>query len=330
LKYGRNGTVARTATSCERDHAAMDATASRDAASPRISVVVCVKEDPRVGRLLEALARQTLDAAAFQVIVVSAGRERYDDACSASPLQVTYAHSPVARHPTQRNIGLRLVSTELFVSTDADCVPTERWLDDYVTAFDARPSECVGVGGRIRKLAESTLTQRHGITIDDGQRSLNYLPAMPLPYITGANAAYRTAAVRAVGGYDERFACGDDVDISYRLQIRGGSLSVIDTAAIEHEDRATLWAHFHRFRFYAVDQALLFKLYRGGVNKRACLCSYPWRRVSHSARTAKQAIRRPKTERRELLAEALVTLVEAAGTVVGNAQGAIRHRVVYF
>jgi cellulose synthase/poly-beta-1,6-N-acetylglucosamine synthase-like glycosyltransferase len=297
---------------------------------PRITVVACVKEDRRLLRLLDALTRQTLDAEAIQVVVVSAGSEQYGDECEASPLWVDHVHSPIARHAVQRNIGLDLVAADLFASTDADCVPHPRWLEDIVEEFDARPGTHVGVGGRICKYATSTLTQRYGITIDDGQRSLSVLPAMPLPYVTGANAAYRTAAVRDVGGYDETFFCGEDVDLSYRLQLRGGSLSVIHGAVIDHEDRATLREHFHRFRFYAVDQALLFKRYRGGSDRRVCICRYPWHRLGEAIGHIRNAALGSAPGRRASLSLAVATIVEAAGILVGNSQGAMGHRVLYF
>jgi len=294
----------------------------------QISVVVCVKDDWRVLRLLESLASQSVDPSIFEVIIVSTGAERYDISAQRFGLRVRVAHSPIARHSVQRNIGLHLTLGRYFASTDADCVPSETWLEDILNAFESAPPRLAGVGGAIGKLRNETLVQKHGITIDAGQPSLNYLPALDLPYVTGANAAYRTDAVRSIGGYDEQFLCGDDVDLSYRLGLAGYHLKVIDSARILHEDRRSLTEHFHRFRFYAVDQALLFKKYRGYSGKRMHLNTYPWLRLAEAVKEAAGHTSHPP-DHRAGVPRAMATLAEASGVLVGDLEGSIRHRVIY-
>ena len=105
---------------------------------------------------------------------------------------------------------------------------------NMVQRLDAAPASVVGIGGAIQKYAVDTIVRRYGITIDDGQADLNYLPALHLPYVTGANSAYRMEAVRNCGGYDEQFVCGDDVDLSYRLGLAGSTLGVEPGAIIRY------------------------------------------------------------------------------------------------
>ena len=82
------------------------------------------------------------------------------------------------------------------------------------------------VGGRIRSYQPRTWTQRYAITIVDGQESLSYLPAMPLPYVAGANAGFDTATLRGVGGFDVDLRSGNDVDACYKLGLRGHSVGL--------------------------------------------------------------------------------------------------------
>lgn len=236
-------------------------------------------------------------------------------------------HSRVSRHSVQRNIGLDNTTRPYFCSTDADCVAHEDWLADITAAFSARDDSVAGIGGAIAKYRVNTATQRYGITIDNGQRCLNYLPAMNLPYITGANAAYRTAQVKAVNGYDEQFLCGEDVDLSYKLGLRGGRLEVIDGATIFHEDRETLRQHFHRFRFYAVDQVLLFKKYRDCNGQRLHFNRYPWTRLLVAAKS----LVKPdgETGMGERILQLATTGAEALGVLTGDLQGSIKHRIIY-
>jgi GT2 family glycosyltransferase len=137
------------------------------------------------------------------------------------------------------------------------------------------------------------------------------------------------AAVREVGGYDERFSCGEDVDVCYRLGMAGWRLEINPQAVILHEDRAGTLAHFKRFRWYAVDQALLFRMYGAGKHRRAYINPYPWRRgrealgclVRGLPVLAKGDASGPVT--------AAVTLIEVAGVLAGDIEGSLRHRVLY-
>lgn len=292
-----------------------------------ITVVVCVKDDWRVLRLLDSLTRQSLSRERFSVLVISTGVERYESALTGIDLDLEVIHSTVSRHAVQRNIGLSNTATPYFCSTDADCVAHVDWLADIAAAFAEGDSDLVGVGGSIAKYRAETTTQRYGITIDDGQATLNYLPALDLPYITGANAAYRTADVKAVNGYDEQFLCGEDVDLSYKLGLSGGRLKVIDGATIFHEDRESLREHFHRFRFYAVDQALLVKKYRDHNADSVHFNPYPWARLASAMRSLILPTGDDEPHVRVLRAAA--TCAEALGVLAGDLQGSVKHRTIY-
>ena len=247
-----------------------------------LTILVCVRDDWRVLRLLESLQRQTAPFDSFRAIVVNTGREGYGDCLHGFDFNVVTVKSDGHRLAAGRNVGLAQVETELVLTTDADCVAAPDLVAETIAAFNRADQDVAGIGGAIEKYAFDTPTRRHGITINDGQMALQYLPASPLPYITGAHAAFRSASLRAVGGYDERFWCGEDVDICYRLGIAGRSLEINPKARIMHEDRASVAEHFKRFRWYAVDQALLFKMYRGERGRRGCLNRYPWRRLGAS------------------------------------------------
>jgi GT2 family glycosyltransferase len=294
-----------------------------------LTVLVCVKDDWRVVRLLESLERQTADSDRYRAIVVKSGREGYGSVPGRFRYDVVVVESPRNRLAAARNAGLGLVDTELVLTTDADCVASPDLVEQVLAAFAAADPDVVGIGGAIAKYARDTPTRQHGITINDGQPCLQYLPASRLPYITGAHAAFRTAALRQVGGYDERFSCGEDVDICYRLGLAGGRLEVDPRMRVQHEDRATAWAHFRRFRWYAVDQALLFRMYRGDAGLRLYVNPYPWRRVADAAWELCHAL--PELAHGDVagLAAAGITLVEAAGVVAGDIEGSVRHRVLY-
>ena len=70
---------------------------------------------------------------------------------------------------------------------------------------------------------------------------------------------------RTVGGYDENFVCGEDVELSLRLQKVGAICHFIPEAHVYHKRRATL-KEFRRqvFRFGAA-RPLLAKVHPGNL-----------------------------------------------------------------
>ena len=155
------------------------------------------------------------------------------------------------------------------------------------------------VGGSIRKHQPRTWAQRHAITVVDGQQQLSYLPALHLPYVAGANAGFVTSKLREAGGFDEELQSGNDVDVCYKLGLRGHQVGLAPDAVIQHDDRATVAAHFRRFHRYAVYQVLLYAKYKHISAKRYVVDTYPLRRAAQAGVAAAlrgaPAARRPWT-----------------------------------
>jgi glycosyltransferase involved in cell wall biosynthesis len=296
-------------------------------APPTATVVVAVRGDQRIRRLLDALLRQNMPAGGLEVIVVENGSDLFADVDGLGDGLVRYLHSDEANSAAARNLGLRAARGRYLLSTDADCVPDPDWVRLMVDALERGTYQVVG--GVIRKHAPVTWVQRHAISIVDGQRTLGYLPALHLPYVVGANAGYHTDAVRAVGGFDTRLRSGADVDICYRLGLRGQRVGLVPDAIVEHTDRATLRGHFHRFRVYAVYQVLLFRLYRPVSGRHWIVNPYPPRRVASTLGLVPKALLALVRGDAGLAARVLLQLVEVAGIWCGDVQGSIRWRVFY-
>jgi GT2 family glycosyltransferase len=208
------------------------------------SVVVAVKGDRRVLRLLDSLDHQTVPRETYEVIVVENGSTNLAGIGRLRRGMVRYLHAPSANMAAARGLGLAASRGQYLLLTDADCVAEPDWIEK-MTAHLAE-DEVAAVGGAIGKYRPTTWTQRHAITIVDGQRSVSYLPALHLPYVAGANAGFVTTKLREVGGFDEELRSGNDVDVCYKLGLRGYRLGVAPDAIVRHEDRAGLVGHFHR------------------------------------------------------------------------------------
>jgi GT2 family glycosyltransferase len=291
------------------------------------SVVVAVRGDGRVRRLLDSLVAQTVPRAAYEVIVVENGSAEFADVDGLGDGVVRYRHQPAANMAAARNLGLAEAGGHYLLLTDADCVARPDWIEEMTAAL-ADGSVSV-VGGAIVKYEPQTWTQRYAVTVVDGQRSLSHLPALHLPYVAGANAGFVTEQLREVGGFDEELRSGNDVDVCYKLGLRGYEVGLAPAAVICHEDRSGLMAHFRRFRRYAVYQVLLHKKYKAVSGKRLVLDGYPLRRTLAALGAAPQAVSRLMQGDRGPGLAATLQLVEAAGVFVGEVQGAVRYRQLY-
>jgi len=291
------------------------------------SVVVAVRRDPRIYRLLDSLLRQTVPRQAFEIIVVENGSSEFADVITIGSGAVRYLHTKEGNMAAARNLGLNAATGQYLLLTDADCVAQHDWIERMIARL--QEGACAAIGGSILKLAPKTWTQRYGITVVDGQAALSYLPALPLPYVAGANAAFLTAAVRQVGGFDERLKSGNDVDICYQLGLHGYDVGLAPQAIVFHEDRATVHAHFRRFREYAVYQVLLFAKYRAISGRRFVINTYPCKRVARALKSTPFAVIDLLRGDIGCASRALLQLVEAAAVWSGDIQGSIRFRQLY-
>lgn len=97
-----------------------------------ISIVIAARNARRIiGTCLDALEAQR-DAPAFEVIVVDSGDDDTGAWLSQSYPRVRFRHSPQRLWPGDaRNLGAREARGDIFVFTDADCVPAP----DFVAAI---------------------------------------------------------------------------------------------------------------------------------------------------------------------------------------------------
>lgn len=290
------------------------------------SVVVAVRDDARLRRLLASLASQTMPREAYEVIVVENGSA--DLAGTDGVFGITrYAHLARPNTAAARNAGLALARGRFVLLTDADCVARAAWIEQMTARLAC--GDVAAAGGPIVKHQPRTWAQRHAITVVDGQERLSYLPALHLPYVAGANAGFVAGALREAGGFDESLRSGNDVDVCYRLGLRGYRVGLAPGAVIEHDDRATVGAHFCRFYRYAVYQVLLYAKYKHVSGRRYVLDTYPLRRAAQAAASLPGGAVCLARGDPGPVSAAVLQLVEAAGVFCGDISGAIRFRQPY-
>ncbi len=152
-----------------------------------------------------------------------------------------------------RNAGAAAAAGRVLAFCDADDVADAGWLAALLAGADAADI----VGGRLElDLLNDEMTRYwRGFAGEDlwQTRALDHLH-----YAVGANFAVRREAFAAVGGCDAAFVtCGDDIDLSWRIQHSGGTLVFREDAVIHYRLRSDLRSVARQQYSYGHTEALL-------------------------------------------------------------------------
>ncbi len=201
--------------------------------SPAISVVVPTRDRAaRLGRLLDALRGQTLDAGEFEVIVIDDGsRDETAAALARAGDGGNLTLRVITRNETggpaaARNDGWREAGTDLVAFVDDDCEPTPGWLEAALAAARERPGAIVA-GPTTPLPAEVGRIGPFARTRD--------IPE-PDEWFASCNIVYPRDLLERLGGFDERFseALGEDTDLGWRARELGVELRFEPAAAVHH------------------------------------------------------------------------------------------------
>lgn len=227
---------------------------------PRTTVVVATRERAdRLGRALDSLLAQ--DHPDFRVVVVDNAPRTpatRDLIAAHYAHSVTYLHEPVPGLATAHNRGVAATDSPVVAFTDDDVVADPRWLSALTAPFAADPrTGCVTgliLPARLTTPAQVLLESHGGFAKGFAPRL--YDPAAPpadqplFPFAagsfgSGANMAFRTSALRAVGGFDPATGTGtparggDDLYAFVRILTAGHRLRYTPDALVWHHHRET-------------------------------------------------------------------------------------------
>ncbi len=211
---------------------------------PLIAVVVpTYQRADGAARMIDALERQTLDRALFEVVLVDdcspdGSVAEIAERGARSPLHVQVLSTPANAGPAgARNLGWRATRAALLAFVDDDCVPEPRWLEAGLARLVS--DERLGVlQGQTRRPEGTKL----------GDWTLWREITGPTPFFEGCNIFYRREAFEATGGFDEvlGFSPGEDTAAGWAVVDAGWERGYESTAVVEHdvEERGVRW-HIH-------------------------------------------------------------------------------------
>ena len=181
---------------------------------PTVSVVIPVLNGAStIGDTLAGVTNQAFGPCAAEILVVDNGSTD-ETRTIVQKFPVTLLTETKRGAAAARNRGLRAAHGEFVAHLDADTLPTRHWLAHIVAPFaDANVTQ---VAGRMLSYRPSTAAERY-YSRRFLDREAQNATAEGFPFAAAGNMAVRRDAALAVGGWDESFRVGQDVDLSYRL-----------------------------------------------------------------------------------------------------------------
>jgi len=158
------------------------------------------------------------------------------------------------------NLAFERCETEFVALLNPDAVADPRWIQELVEAAEAHPEAGAFGSRQMQHGSESILDgtgdvyhasglvwrRRYGKPVSPGD-----LQAGSVFSACGGAAFYRTAAIKAVGGFDRRFFCYvEDVDLGFRLQLAGWPCRYVPSALVHHVGGASTGGARSDFSLY--------------------------------------------------------------------------------
>lgn len=244
-------------------------------------IIVNYNAGAMLARCLEALEQQTYRD--FHTIVVDNGSsDGSADGIESRHPRVTLVRAGAnLGFAAGNNLGLQHAGAVQWIALlNPDAYAAADWLERFVAAagkaeFDffgcrmrlADAPEILDGTGDVYHVSGVAWRRDHGVRVSEGAGNADEIFAP-----CAAAALYRRADLEAVGGFDESYFCYfEDVDLAFRLRLRGLRCAYVPDAVVDHvssgitgkrSDFATYHGHRNMVWTYVKDMpAPLFWLY---------------------------------------------------------------------
>jgi len=213
---------------------------------PTISVVIPVKnEEDKIVQCIESILSQTLKP--HEVIIVDGhSTDSTIENIIKFPVKIFYEN--YGTRGGARQVGIQKSKGEYIAFTDADCLPSENWLENLIKEFKIG---IVGVGGGTLNVGTGIWQESISLALDTFLGSGNSIQDRVLKdkrfvkSISGCNCIYRKSDLLKVGGYDVNLSINEDTKLNLSL-INIGKLVYVPNAVVKHNQDRGLYEFVKR------------------------------------------------------------------------------------
>jgi GT2 family glycosyltransferase len=198
-----------------------------------ISIVIISKDEESLDDTLADVSKQVaglVEPGEIIVVDVSAGRLDYIRQRHEAQLRWIDFKPPEGVRisiPHQRNVGVRAARGDIIVFTDSGCLPNDGWLERMIAPLRRGEN---AVAGTSQDLSGGLVFPSAHIGRVEHTGDLTYLVECPT-----LNFGFRRAVYDKIGGFDEHFEYGSDVDFTWRLNDAGYKVLYASDASLRHD-----------------------------------------------------------------------------------------------
>jgi GT2 family glycosyltransferase len=207
--------------------------------APALSIIIpTYNRLPRLLQVLDAIAGQTFQRDAFEVIVVSDGSNDGTDDCLNRlrlPLNLTFASQDNRGPAAARNAGIALAKGDILLFIDDDVVPLPELVAEHMRIHRAAGKDLVVIGPMLtpphHRLGAPVRWEQAMLLRQYEAFATNSSWPTYRQFYTG-NASLPARMLKQVGSFDERFRRAEDIELAFRLAQTGSCTFVFNPRAI--------------------------------------------------------------------------------------------------
>ncbi len=214
----------------------------------KISVVIpAYNAEHCVADCLTALQNQTYADKISEIILVDNDSNDRTSEIARTFENVTVLIQPKKGAAASRNMGIAAASGDIICFTDADCVPTENWVEALCLPILLK-KEVVGMKGTYLTNQKEVVARFVQIEYEDKYDLLR--PEKYINFVDTYSAVYwRDILLANDGGFDEAIFFAEDRELAYRIASRGYKMAFQPDAVVYHLHSNTLIKYFKKKLF---------------------------------------------------------------------------------
>lgn len=195
--------------------------------NPEVSVIIpTYNRRPVLERALEALRRQTVASARFEIVVVDDGST--DDTADVGrqwtremSSQLLFLHQPNQGANAARNHALRHARGRILLFLNDDTIGVPSLLEEHLNSHARHPAEPVAVLGRMTLSAEIRATPLTDLHLDSCFRLIEGRSELDWKWFFTCNISVKRSFIMAHGPFAEGLRWHEDLELAERLRYHG-------------------------------------------------------------------------------------------------------------